>query len=73
MTNGTLVYLSVSAISFLAEAINWIDGDKERINKSVPPGNYLTILPVDVAVKFLGTVVDSNELIAASSAVINPN
>ncbi|NRB79169.1 MAG: hypothetical protein HRU38_10940 [Saccharospirillaceae bacterium] len=72
MTNGTLVYLSVSAISFLAEAIYWIDGDKERINKSVISGNYLTILPVEVAVKFLGTVIDSNELIAAANAVNQP-
>lgn len=68
MTHGTLVYLSVSAITFLAEAIYWIDGDKKRINKSVPPGNYLTILPIESAVKFLGTVVNSDELIAASLA-----
>lgn len=68
MTQGTLVYLSVSAITFLAEAIYWIDGDKKRINESVLSGNYLTILPIESAVAFLGTVVDPNELIAASLA-----
>jgi hypothetical protein len=66
MTPDTLAYLSVSAINFLAEAIYWIDGDDDRINESVLPGNYLTILPAEVAVKFLGTVVKPNELIAAS-------
>ncbi len=63
-----MVLLSVSAITFLAEAIYWGGSTNGRINESVPSGNYLTELPIEDAITFLGTVVDPKELTEAANA-----